>query len=307
MNDIFRILCAVDFSRPAHAAFEQALALSRARKAELTVVHAVPKDQPFRWHARERIGMIAALRQLATDAGVRFKASVQHGDPAGVILLHARARRPHLLVIGTHGRKGLARVRAGSVAETVTLRATCPVLIVPEKPKGTVAPASISFGHMLCAVDFSPASNAALAQAVSLAEENNGRMTLVHVAKGTSREDLSRYRYRLRVPESQTLIAQDAWRRLQDAIPAGLRRPGRVHARVVTGEPSAEIVRMATDVGADLIVLGVSCRGLIGRYVFGATATRVMRSAGRLVLAVPEGSRSRAGSLADSEPLAMAA
>jgi len=161
--------------------------------------------------------------------------------------------------------------------------------------------------RILCAVDFSPASNAALAQAVSLAEENNGRMTLVHVAKGTSREDRSRYRYRLRVPESQTLIAQDAWRRLQDAIPAGLRRPGRVHARVVTGEPSAEIVRMATDVGADLIVVGVSSRGLIGRYVFGATATRVMRSAGRLVLAVPEGTRSRAGSLADSEPVAMAA
>jgi len=48
MSHIFRILCAVDFSRPAHAAFEQALALSRARQAELTV------------------------RQLATDAGVRF-------------------------------------------------------------------------------------------------------------------------------------------------------------------------------------------------------------------------------------------
>jgi nucleotide-binding universal stress UspA family protein len=55
MNQISRILCAVDFSRPAHAAFEHALALSRARNAELTVVHAVPKDQPFRWHARHAI------------------------------------------------------------------------------------------------------------------------------------------------------------------------------------------------------------------------------------------------------------
>ncbi|PYR89365.1 MAG: hypothetical protein DMF84_24385 [Acidobacteria bacterium] len=192
MNQIFRILCAVDCSEPAHAAFEQALALSRARNAELTVVHAVPKDQPFRWHARERIAMIAALRQAANDAEVRFKVSVQHGDPAGVILLHARARRPHVLVIGTHRRTGLARLRAGSVAETVTLRAACPVLIVPGRPKGTVAPASISFGGILCAFDFSPASNAALAQAVSLAKENNGRMTLVHVAKGMSIGDLFR-------------------------------------------------------------------------------------------------------------------
>ena len=104
MNPLTRILTAVDFSEPARAAFEHALVLSRTNNAELTVVHAVPKDRPFRWHSRERSAMIAALRQAAEAAGVRFKVSVQHGDPASVILLHARARPPDLIVLGTHQR-----------------------------------------------------------------------------------------------------------------------------------------------------------------------------------------------------------
>jgi hypothetical protein len=44
--------------------------LSRDRAAELTVVHAVPRDRPFNWHARERIAVVTALHQMAKDAGV---------------------------------------------------------------------------------------------------------------------------------------------------------------------------------------------------------------------------------------------
>jgi nucleotide-binding universal stress UspA family protein len=50
-----RILAAVDFSKPSHDAFEYALALSKQRGAELVVLHAVPADQPFGWHARESV------------------------------------------------------------------------------------------------------------------------------------------------------------------------------------------------------------------------------------------------------------
>lgn len=307
MTQISRILCAVDFSEPAQAAFEQALALSRARRAELTVVHAVPKDRPFRWRAVERIDMIGRLRQSATAAGVRLKVSVQHGDPAGIILLHAHARRPHLLVIGTHRRAGLARFRAGSIAEAVVLHAACAVLVVPAAAAGPVPQAPMSFREIVCAVDFSPASNAALHHAAALANESHGRLTLVHVAKGISPADLSRDKYQLRVPESQVPGMEGAWRRLQNATPLALRGSGRVHARVLTGDPSTEIVRTAADAKADLIVVGVTSRGAIGRRVFSATATRVMRTAGRLVLVVPDATRRRAGSPSDLDPTILAA
>ena len=57
MTKLHRVLTAVDFSEPARAAFDHALALSRLHDAELMVVHAVPTDRPFRWHARERIAL----------------------------------------------------------------------------------------------------------------------------------------------------------------------------------------------------------------------------------------------------------
>jgi nucleotide-binding universal stress UspA family protein len=307
VRQISRILCAVDFSLPAQAAFEQALALSRACNAELTIVHAVPKDRPFRWHARERMALTTRLRQEATAAGVRVKVSVQHGDPAGVILLHARARRPHLLVIGTQRRAGLSRFRAGSIAETVALRAGCAVLVVPAAAGDAVAQRPTSFREIVCAVDFSPASTGALAHAMALANESHGRLTLVHVARGISSSDLSRFKYRLRVPEFQALTAADGWRRLQDAMAVATRHPARVHARVPTGDPSAEIVRAAADADADLIVVGITSRGAIGRRVFSATATRVIRTAGRLVLAVPEATPRRAGWPSDADRWAMAA
>ena len=79
MNQVARVLTAVDFSEPARVALEHALALSRRRDAELTVVHAVPADRAFRWRARERIALIGKLRQAAKAVGVRFRVSVQHG------------------------------------------------------------------------------------------------------------------------------------------------------------------------------------------------------------------------------------
>ena len=139
MNQLTRVLTAVDSSTPAPRAFDHALGVSRMHNAELTVVHAVPGDRSFEWQARQRIAMIEALRQAAEAAGVRFKVSVQHGDPAGVILLHARAKRPDLIVLGTHQRSGFDRFRLGSVAETVTLRASQPVLIVPASGGATTA------------------------------------------------------------------------------------------------------------------------------------------------------------------------
>ena len=93
MSRSSRILCAVDFSRPAQAAFEHALVLSRELNAELTAVHAVPVSEGFNWHARERIAKTEALRRAADAAGVRVRVTEQHGDPAGVILLHAKDRK----------------------------------------------------------------------------------------------------------------------------------------------------------------------------------------------------------------------
>lgn len=287
MNQLGRVLTAVDLFAPARAAFDHALVLSRTRNAELTVVHAVPNSRPFRWHARQRIAMIAALRQRAEAAGVRFKVSVQHGDPAGVILRYARARRPDLIVLGAGQRSRFDRFRIGSVAETVTLRATQPVLIVPASRGGRPAASAMSLNNILVAVDFSAASIAAVQRALSMSHANS-RVTLVHVVPGISLASASRYTHYLSEPEYQRLLARDAWQRLQNTISMRARTSRRVHARVVIGDPPREITRVATDVDADLIVMGVTRRSAIGRWLLGSTTARVIRTFGRPVLAMPE-------------------
>jgi nucleotide-binding universal stress UspA family protein len=133
VKQLARILVGVDYSEPARAAFDRAVALSSVQGAALTVVHAVPTDQSFGSRASERIELTAKLRRLAERSRVALDISVQHGDPAGVILLHALARRPDLIVVGTHRRTGLDRVRAGSVAGRLLQQASQPVLAVPRQ------------------------------------------------------------------------------------------------------------------------------------------------------------------------------
>lgn len=284
MKGLQRILTAVDYLEPSRAAFDRALVLSRVHGARLMVVHAVPTRRGFDWDALERIALVASLRHAAEAAGVRMTVSVQQGDPAGVILLHARSRRPDLIVMGTHERSGLERFRLGSVAETVAMQASQPVLIVPASSKGKALEPSPS--SILVAVDFSDNSVAAIERALSMAN-GNGRVTVMHVVRGVPLETASRYMYHLMEPEYQRRVARDAWRRLRDIIPTDATASRRVHARVVTGDIAAGISRVAAEVDADLILIGVTDRGAIGRLVFGSTAARVMRTAGRPVLALP--------------------
>jgi len=280
-----RVLVAVDFSEPARTAFDHALALSRLHAAELIVVHAVPTDRKFNWHARERIALIGSLRGAAQEAGVRFKVSVQQGDPAGVILLHANSRRPDLIVLGSSERSGLDRFRFGSVAEIVAREATQPVLVVPAVA-GRAVDSITPFENILVAVDFGEGSREAVERALSMAK-GDSRVTVVHVVRGVPLGYASRRLSHRMETEYQRHLIRDAWQRIPETIPANARTSPRVHARVVTGDPAVEISRVAAETDADLILVGVTARGPIGRLFMGSTAARVIRAAGRPVLAIP--------------------
>ncbi len=286
VNKLHRVLAAVDFSAPARGAFDHALALSRVHGAELTVVHAVPTDWPFKEHARERTRLIGTLRDAAAAAGVRIKISVQSGDPAGVILLHAGARQPDLIVLGTSERSGFDRLRFGSVAEKVAVAATQPVLVVPLASGKAVDPIT-PFANIVVAVDFSEGSRETVERALAMAN-GNSRVTVVHVVRGVRFERAYRYPYHLMEPEYQEHLARDAWRSIAGIIPADSATSRKIHARVVAGEPVTEIARVAAEADADLILVGVPARGAIGRLLKGSTASRVIRKAGRPVLAIPQ-------------------
>jgi nucleotide-binding universal stress UspA family protein len=261
-------------------------------------VHAVPASQPFNMRARARIALVAKLRAAVEDAGVRFAVSVQQGDPAGVILLHAESRRPDLIVLGTHQRAGLDRLRAGSVAERVVARADQPVLIVPASGTTTM---DRPFSGIVAAIDFGEASIRALERARALARELDTDLTVVHIIPGTPEVPPQLYRYG--AVEYRSLQAHDAERQLRALVPEADLPGSRVRIRVVYGAPHEGIARIATESGADLVVLGVPRRGVVGRAVFGTTASRVARIAAQPILAVPE-TAAAVALVADTQPLA---
>ena len=85
-----------------------------------------------------------------------------------------------LIVLGSHGKHGLKKLVLGSAAEQIFRHADCPVLTVGPKVVAP-GPGEVAFKHILFATDFSAGSLRALPYALSLAEENQARLALLHV------------------------------------------------------------------------------------------------------------------------------
>ncbi len=148
MSRIRRILHPSDFSRASGAAFAKAVEMAKTNRAELLVVHVLtpvvpmigdgyvsPKVyQEVEDTARAQAqGQLDRLIAKAKAAGIRVKGLLMEGVPHEQITRAARSKRADLVVIGTHGRTGLAKFFLGSVAGRVVSIAPCPVLTVRGK------------------------------------------------------------------------------------------------------------------------------------------------------------------------------
>jgi nucleotide-binding universal stress UspA family protein len=144
------ILAATEFSSTSDSAFEEAIRLAATTGAELKVIHvydpplslAVPYGSPELYQSAEsatRKSAVEHLERLAERArarGVEVKWILDDGFVADEIVESARREKASLIVMGTHGRRGVARVVLGSVAARVVATAPCPVLTVrPGSPQ----------------------------------------------------------------------------------------------------------------------------------------------------------------------------
>ena len=138
-----RILCPVDFSSYSNSALDEAASLAKAIGAELTLLHAfqnpayvlpmqgyVGLSNDFLTSVRKQLeDEIAALARPLRDQGIAVRTEVVEGIPYKSIVDHAKDAQSDLIVMGTHGRTGLAHALTGSVAERVVRLAHCPVLV----------------------------------------------------------------------------------------------------------------------------------------------------------------------------------
>lgn len=140
MIGLKRILVPIDFSETSEAALKYGIALARAFGAHLYLLH-VPEHPGEAAEAEYPIGLFETMQNAAhdrlghllTDAETRElrpDSTMRMGVPCDEIVRFAQERNIDLIVMGTHGRTGIARVVIGSVAEKVVRKAPCPVLTV---------------------------------------------------------------------------------------------------------------------------------------------------------------------------------
>ena len=200
------------------------------------------------------------------------------------VLREAEQMPATLVVMGTHGRGGFERLMLGSVTEKVLRKARCPILTVPPGLPD-LARGLPPFPSILCAFDFSRASSHALMYAWSLAQDTVGRLAVVHVVEWPF-GNIQVGEVPKEIDGLRDGLALDARRQLHEAMPKGALPAGPIEEIVTCGKPSHEILRLARERSAALIVMGVQGRGAVSLAVFGSTTHRVIREAHRPVLTV---------------------
>jgi nucleotide-binding universal stress UspA family protein len=299
MVAIQRILCPVDFSDASQHAIEHAIAMARWSNASISALHVLspafmpvsslpplagpgPDDDLTRLRAET-----AACFETAGAEGVRVDVLVDVGQPARHILDRAETLPADMIVMGTHGASGFEHLVLGSVTEKVLRKARCPVLTVPPR---THAVSKLPFRHLLCPVDFSDSSLEALELALALAAGSSSMLTLLHVIEWPWEEPPPPVSSEL-PPEQAAALAEyrryvekSAMARLDTLTPHEAQNRCDVARRVVHGKSHVQILRVATEVDADLIVMGVHGRNVADVMLFGSTTNQVVRRAACPVL-----------------------
>jgi nucleotide-binding universal stress UspA family protein len=277
------ILFTTDFSATSERALRFAMAIANWYGSKLLIVHAV-KPEPRYAVPLDRLPLeLDPAWQEAQQNLKRFEAAhafkdivhetvLEHGEPWSVVSSILDNQKVDLLVLGTHGRLGLKKMVLGSEAEVMFRQSACPVLtlgphVVPIdahnwKPKNIIFP-----------TEFSETSLRALPFALSLAEESEANLILLHLTAMVpldARDDLE-----------QKILSQ-----LTGLLPQGAADWCKPECILLYEFPAEGILRLAQERSADLIVMGVRKGTAAASHQPWATATEVVSRAPCPVLTV---------------------
>jgi nucleotide-binding universal stress UspA family protein len=274
------ILYATDFSPAAEAALPYVKELSKQYGATVHAVHVRspfypivgPEGLPQIMEAAKEQAKLDAQQMNEMLAGVPHEVTVIQADVWPTVIDMVRQQNIDMIVIGTRGRSGMARAILGSVAEEVFRQASCPVLTVGPHISGNTG-RRLGMKQILFATDFSPESLSGLPYAISLAQEHEARLTILHV---------------IGEPEVGELVHAEDYvesklRELRELVPSDAKPWCEPNARVEKGPAAEKILEVAKAEGADLIVLGI--RGAAGHV--GAT-THLSRSTAHQIVTQAE-------------------
>lgn len=277
------ILFCTDFSHAADSAFPYAADLARHFGSKLYALYVRnPDDYVMVFpeggsvppgfteaHAKNKLnGLLAPFSDLDRQV------LVEEGDVWPTIESVAEKNEIDLIVAGTRGRTGIAKLVLGSRAEEIFRRATCPVLTIGQRLSEHLPHTGIH--QILYATDFTAQAETAAPYAISLAQEYQAGLTLLHVITSARTGDLV---------QPHELIAS-AQRRLRELLPAESQLWCEPRFEVEQGPAAETILDIADLRKADLIVMGVRRSAGAATHLPMATAHKVVSRANCPVLTV---------------------
>jgi nucleotide-binding universal stress UspA family protein len=261
------VLVAVDLSASSANTLKIAAELAYQHGSRLVVVHVMDRaagassETPAEIEARINLWMKPYLRN-----GARFSIVIVEGNVVREISSLVKKECADLLVIGTHAATNLERLVLGSKAESLFRDISIPVLTLGPHVRNCGS----AFSSILMPTDLEPGSFRAAQYAVSLAEESNATLTLLHVPDKPGRAgslESARWRMQQLVPEDAALWCKPVF-------------------KVESGELTKVIHSTAEQTHADLIVLAVAQARILADHAYWSVASKVVCNAGCPVLTV---------------------
>jgi nucleotide-binding universal stress UspA family protein len=275
MINIQRILCPTDLSPYSRNAVRYALALARAHESELILLHCTKGTD-----AEEELGLLeSSLLQHVSPAdfkGVRWRVEVAPADEIDEeIMKCAQLERVDLIVMRSRRRPHRAAL-LGSTAESVSRSAPCPVLVMHNDEREMISDEmNLDLKRVLVAYDFSDYAELALKYGLSIAQEHQAELHLLHVLppRSVNEPEIAWY------PAKGDSAYHAAANRLQRVVPPDVHLWCSVTTAVSEGNPYREILNYAEKKEIDLISVGAHGVGFGMRALFGSNVDRVLRQA----------------------------
>jgi nucleotide-binding universal stress UspA family protein len=288
MITIKKILCPVDFFPASEAAVNYAAGLAANYAAAVHLLHVItPVPATAYEYVIDSTEVMKAMEENSTreldklvaglkEAGVDVQSELRVGDVYDEIKRAIEVVKPELIVMGTHGRRGVERWFLGSTTEKLLRHS--PVPLVTISAAGERSFAAPQFQRILVTTDFSEGTADALTYAFSVAQENESKVTLLHVVHDISADVSGKYRESLISGVRSQLEAQ---------VPAEARNWCDIVTRVESGVPYRMILKTIEEERPDLLIMNIHGKGMLDRALLGSTAERVVRVASCPVMMIP--------------------
>jgi len=271
-----KIRVTTDFSPESERALDYALALARRYDARIYLAHVIAPD-PF-LYAEPALAEATyeKVRQAAEQGmadilisgklrGIPHEVLLEEGNVWPVIERMIEKHEIDLVVTATHGRGKVQKLLIGSVAEEIFRQTGCAVLTVGPNVKDQPG-REVELKNILFATDFGHGAEKAAGYAFSLAQEHGAHLNMLHViqeATAFTEESVRRQR-------------EFTVEKLEQLVPEGAEDWCKPQYRATFGEATEEILTMARETNADLIVMGAKARKSLAGHVPGTIAYKVV-------------------------------